>query len=185
MPTAELRLQYPNHAFNSCKVVVHCTKTAPVHARGVQWIVAFPWIQEAVVTARKAVFFALLALIAACANTGIYDEPYALVEGGTRSAVRKELPAFINAVDGRTTFSRRYYPTPVKPGKHVLDVYFGLADGASYKQYRRIELDAAECTRYRIVAHYGNLTHVEWGPAIYPEPIGECVARFAQKTAQN
>src|SRR5437588_13054290 len=80
MPTAELRLQYPNHAFNSCKVVVHCTKTAPVHARGVQWIVAFPWIQEAVVTARKAVFFALLALIAACANTGIYDEPYALVE---------------------------------------------------------------------------------------------------------
>jgi hypothetical protein len=137
-------------------------------------------------TTPKAVFFlAPLALIAACANTGIYDEPYALVEGGTRSAVRKEFPAFINAVDGQTTFSRRYYPTPVKPGKHVLDVYFGLADGPTYKQYRRIELDAAECTRYRIVAHYSNLTHVEWGPVIYPEPIGECVARFAQKTAQN
>jgi len=137
-------------------------------------------------TTREAVsFLAPLALIAACANTGIYDEPYALVEGGTRSAVRKELPAFINAVDGQTTFSRRYYPTPVKPGKHLLDVYFGLADGPTYKQYRRIELDAAECTRYRIVAHYGNLTHVEWSPVIYAEPIGECLAKFAQKTAQN
>jgi len=30
MPTADSRLQYPNHAFNSCKVVVHRTKTAPV-----------------------------------------------------------------------------------------------------------------------------------------------------------
>jgi len=137
-------------------------------------------------TTREAVsFLAPLALIAACANTGIYDEPYALVEGGTRSAVRKELPAFINAVDGQTTFSRRYYPTAVKPGKHLLDVYFGLADGPTYKQYRRIELDAAECTRYRIVAHYSNLTHVDWSPVIYPEPIGECLAKFAQKTAQN
>ena len=126
-----------------------------------------------------------MALIAACAAGGPYDEPYALVEGGTRSAVRKELPAFINAVDGQTTFSRKYYPTPVKPGKHVVDVYFGLADGPSYKQYRRIELDAAECTRYRIVAHYNNLTHVEWDPVIYPEPIGECIAKFPQKTAQN
>jgi len=41
-----------------------------------------------------------VALIAGCAAGGPYDEPYALVEGGMRSAARKELPVIINAVDG-------------------------------------------------------------------------------------
>ena len=116
--------------------------------------------------------------LAACTTPAIYSEPYALVESGTRSAVRKELPVIINAVDGQITFDPRR-PTPLKPGKHLLDVYFSTAVGAYAKQHRAIELDAAPCTRYRIVARYGNLTHVEWVPVIYPEPVGECAAKFA------
>jgi hypothetical protein len=128
-------------------------------------------------TTRNAIaLLAPLTLIAACTTPVPYDEPYALVEGGMRSAVRKEFPAIVNAVDGQTTFLPRRYPTPLKPGKHVIDIYFSTDVGASSKQHRTIELDAAACTRYRIVARYTDLTHVEWNPVIYPEPIGECKA---------
>jgi hypothetical protein len=111
----------------------------------------------------------------------IYDERYVLVESGMRSAVRKELPVLIHAVDGQITFSPRY-PTPLKPGKHLVDVYFSTGVGAPDKQWRALELDAAPCTRYRVVARYTNLTHVEWEPVIYPEPIGECVAKFERSS---
>jgi len=128
-----------------------------------------------------------VALIAGCAAGGPYDEPYALVEGGMRSAARKELPVIINAVDGETTFIPRRYPTPLKPGKHLVEVYFSSDSvaGSADKHHKTIDLDAAPCTRYRIVARYQSLTHVEWDPVIYPEPIGECIAKFPQKTAQN
>jgi hypothetical protein len=116
-------------------------------------------------------------LTAACTTAGPYDEPYALVEGGIRSALRKELPAAISAVDGRSTLRTRY-ATALTPGRHRVDVYLNVSTGPFYKHYRTIELDAAPCTRYRIVAAYQNLTHLEWIPVIYPEPIGECAARF-------
>jgi predicted ATPase len=125
------------------------------------------------------VFLAPLAFATACASGGIYDSPYALVESGSPSPVRKELPAAINAVDGRSTLFARRYATAITPGRHQVDVYLSTSTGALYKQYRTIELDAAPCTRYRIVAAYQNLTHVEWTPVIYPEPIGECAAKFA------
>ena len=136
---------------------------------------------------RPITFLAPLALAAACSTTGTYDEPYALVEGGMRSAVRKEFPVLVNAVDGETTLSPRRYPTLLKPGKHAIEVYFSTDSvaGSPNKHHRTIDLDAAPCTRYRIVARYENLTHVEWTPVIYPEPIGECIAKFPQKTAQN
>ena len=128
-----------------------------------------------------------MALIAACAAGGPYDEPYALVEGGMRSAARKEFPVIVNTVDGETTFTPRRYPTPLKPGKHLVEVYFSSDSvaGSADKHHKTIDLDAAPCTRYRIVARYQSLTHVEWDPVIYPEPIGECIAKFPQKTAQN
>jgi len=139
------------------------------------------------VSRKPITFVAPLALAAACATGGTYDEPYALVEGGMRSAVRKEFPVLVNAVDGETTLGPRRYPTPLKPGKHVIDVYFSTDSvvGSADKHHKTIDLDAAPCTRYRIVARYQSLTHVEWEPVIYPEPIGECLAKFPQKTAQN
>jgi len=127
----------------------------------------------------KAIIFLapLVVLTAACATTGTYDEPYALVESGYRSFLRKELPITVNAVDGETTVNPRY-PPPLKPGRHMVDVYLNTRVGPFYKQYRTLELDVAACTRYRIVAWYTNLTHIEWSPVIYPEPIGECIAKF-------
>ena len=130
-------------------------------------------------TGRKAVvvFLTPLVLAAACATTGTYDEPYALVESGYRSFLRKELPIIVNALDGETIVNPRY-PPPLTPGRHMVDVYLNTRVGPFYKQYRTLELDVAACTRYRIVAWYTNLTHIEWSPVIYPEPIGECVAKF-------
>jgi hypothetical protein len=124
---------------------------------------------------------ALLAVLftAGCATPtgGSYDEPYGLVESGSRSAARKEAPALINKVDGRTPLYSRGGEV-VKPGKHVLELYFSSGESAGVKHSRILELDVAPCTRYRIVAAYTSLTHVDWEPVVYPEPIGECLTRF-------
>jgi|SRR6267378_1785410 len=90
---------------------------------------------------------------------------------GTDSPVRKELPVYIKAIDGESTI---YGSTPMRPGRHVVDVYLGTRVGPYSKQVRQLEIDADACTRYRIVAGYQNLTHIEWTPVIYREPIGEC-----------
>jgi len=54
--------------------------------------------------------------------------------------------------------------------------------GAPEKHVRTLEIEAAACTRYRIVAHHTTLVHVEWAPVVYPEPIGECTAKFASRS---
>lgn len=123
---------------------------------------------------------ALLAAAALPALAGPYDQPYALVESGYRSDVRKERPVLVNSIDGESTMRRRY-STPVSPGKHQVDVYFTTSTGPSAKHHRLLEIDAAPCVRYRIVAHYDNLTHIEWAPVIYSEPIGECEKKFGPR----
>ena len=117
-------------------------------------------------------------LVAGCAAVEPFDAPYALVEVGPISAARKELPVIINAIDGDYLLNPR--SGPIRPGKHQLEIQFSTRDGPYWKRKKMVELDAQPCTRYRIVARYDNLTNVEWTPVIYPEPIGECVAKFAR-----
>ena len=127
----------------------------------------------------------LLFVLAGCAATGdgagegSYGEPYGVIESGSPSSVRKEARALINRVDGRTPLDPRRGEI-VKPGKRVVELNFssGESAGTSVKHSKVLELDVAPCTRYRIVAAYTSLTHVEWEPVVYPEPIGECLARF-------
>jgi len=114
--------------------------------------------------------------VAGCAAVEPFDGPYALVEVGHTSAARKELPVIVNAIDGDYLLNPR--SGPIKPGKHQLEIQFSTRDGAYSKRKRIVELDAKPCTRYRIVAQYTNLTNVDWTPIIYPEPIGECMAKF-------
>ena len=111
---------------------------------------------------------------------GYYDPPYALVESGFGSPLRKELPVVIQAIDGETTIYARA-SGPIKPGRRVVDVYLGTRVGPYWKQLRQVEIDADACTRYRIVAGYQNLTHIEWTPVIYREPIGECLAELRRR----
>jgi hypothetical protein len=119
----------------------------------------------------------MASLVAAgCASVEPFDAPYALVEVGPISATRKELPLIVNAIDGDYLLNPR--SGPIKPGKHQLEVQFSTRDGPYWKRKKMVELDAKPCTRYRIVAQYTNLTNVDWTPVIYPEPIGECVAKF-------
>ena len=115
-------------------------------------------------------------LAAACSSV----EPYALVESGLTSAVRKEFPAVISTVDGQSPVNPRR-TGPIKPGMHRFVVRFTTDVGPSSRHERTLEFDAEPCTRYLIVARYSNLTHVEWTPVIYPEPIGECLTKFQPK----
>jgi hypothetical protein len=116
-------------------------------------------------------------LVAGPATAGSFSEPYALVESGRTSAVRKEIPAVINAVDEHYTVDPRR-SGPIKPGRRRFAIRFTTDVGPSSKHERTLEFDAEPCTRYLIVARYSNLTHVEWTPVIYPEPIGECLTAF-------
>ena len=117
-------------------------------------------------------------LAAGCAAVGpSYDAPYALVDIGPLSASRKELPVIVNAIDGDSLLDPRR-SGPLTPGKHQLEVQFSTRDGPYWKRKKMVELDALPCTRYRIVAQYTNLTNVDWKPIVYPEPIGECMAKF-------
>jgi hypothetical protein len=129
----------------------------------------------------RASFVGVVLCLAACSSTQspTFNEPYALIEGGYPSQVRKEYPAFISAIDGQSNFDPRR-PAPLTPGKHKVDVYFSSSTvaGGAEKHVRSLDLDAAPCTRYRVVARYANLVSVDWEPVIYSEPIGECVAKF-------
>jgi hypothetical protein len=110
-----------------------------------------------------------------------YDRPYALIEPGTPSNVRRELPVFVHQVDGQIPVAQRY-GVPVQPGKHQVEVHFasGTVEGNAERHKRTIDIDAAPCTRYRIVAHHTGPAHLDWEPVVYPEPIGECNKRFAK-----
>lgn len=123
-----------------------------------------------------------LTLIAALATAypalaGPYDQPYAMVESGNRSGVRKELPTHIGSIDGEST-SRDRRSHVVAPGKRQVEIYLPTRVAPTAKRYRVVEIDATACVRYRIVARYDNLTHIEWTPVVYSEPIGECSRKF-------
>jgi hypothetical protein len=129
----------------------------------------------------------LASLSAGCASEAIdedapsYDQPYALIEPGMASQVRRENPVLIHQVDGQIPVSRKY-GIPVKPGKHSVVVHFasGTVEGNAEKYQRTLDLEAAPCTRYRIVAHHTGPAHMQWEPVVYPEPIGECSKRFGK-----
>ena len=111
------------------------------------------------------------------ASAASYSQPYGLIESGSASTVRKEGRVLINKVDGRSPLDPRRGEL-VAPGKRVLELYFSSGESAGVKHSKVLELDVAPCTRYRIVAAYTSMTHIEWEPVVYSEPIGECAARF-------
>src|SRR5579859_3420844 len=136
---------------------------------------------------RRFLWLALASVSAGCASepaedrAASYDHPYALIEPGTTSPVRRENPVLIHEVDGQIPVSRRY-GIPVEPGLHKVVVHFasGTVEGNAEKYQRTVDINAAPCTRYRIVAHHTGDAHMQWEPVIYPEPIGECNKRFGK-----
>ncbi|HVJ73250.1 MAG TPA: hypothetical protein VNB03_04415 [Casimicrobiaceae bacterium] len=109
---------------------------------------------------------------------GMYDQPYAVVERGDNSEVRKEAQVAITKVDGKGTRDPRR-TDPIPPGKHVVTVHFTSARGVFRPEYQDVEIDMAACTRYRIVAQYEGRTGGDWKPVYTSEPIGECRRKFA------
>jgi hypothetical protein len=122
------------------------------------------------------------ALFATAAFAGMYDEPYALVEMGAASDVRKEARLAITGVDGKSTRNPRQ-TDPVTPGKHRISLHFDSARVDFRPEHLDIELDLEACTRYRIVASYEVKSGPNWKPKVYSEPIGECRKKFSKKEA--
>ena len=115
---------------------------------------------------------------------GMYDQPYALVERGDNSEVRKEAQVAITKVDGKSTRDPRR-TDPLSPGKHLVTVHFSSARGVFRPEYQDVEIDMAACTRYRIVAQYQGRTGGDWKPVYTSEPIGECRRKFANAAAKK
>jgi len=120
------------------------------------------------------------AFAAVAAFAGPYDQPYALVEGMDRSAVKEEAPAAITKIDGKSTRNVRK-SDPIEPGKHVVTIRFetGRVAQSPAETTRELSMDLEGCTRYRIAAR--RIESINWEPKVYSEPIGECVKKFAKK----
>jgi len=123
---------------------------------------------------------ACFAFAAAGALAGPYSQPYALVEGMDKSAVKEEMPAAITQIDGKSTRNVRK-SDPIEPGKHTITVRFttGRVAQAPAEESRELQMDLEGCTRYRIAAR--RVDSVNWEPKVYSEPIGECVKKFKKK----
>ena len=122
------------------------------------------------------------ALLLACLPTlasaqAAYKEPWAVIERGDNSDVRKEAPVAIASVDGVSTRDPRRV-SPVSPGKRVVKVSFSSAHGTFGPRTQDVTLDVAPCMRYRIVARYEGRTGGDWKPHVYTEPLGECRKKF-------
>jgi hypothetical protein len=116
---------------------------------------------------------ALPALAALAATAGLYDQPWAEAQAGDASPNRKEAPAAVTQIDGKTKRD-----LPVEPGRHKVTLHFESARGTFRPEYKEVEIDFAPCTRYRFVAHYENPTGPDWTARSYTEPIGECRRKF-------
>ena len=128
----------------------------------------------------KLLFVTALAALAVPAFGGPYDQPYAIVESGDASEVRKEARLAISKVDGKSTRNPRK-SDPIAPGKHTVTLHFESARGLFRPASLDLEIDLQACTRYRIVAMYENKTGGEWKPKVYSEAIGECLRKFKKK----
>lgn len=119
-------------------------------------------------------------LAAASAHAGQYSQPYALVEGMDRSAVKEEAPAAITKIDGKSTRNTRK-SDPIEPGKHTITIRFSTArvNQNPADEMKELVMDLEGCTRYRIAAK--RVDTINWEPKVYSEPIGECVKKFQKK----
>ena len=108
---------------------------------------------------------------------GMYDQPYAIVESGDASDLRKEARIAISRIDGKSPRNPRK-SDPLAPGKHTIAVHFESARGVFRPTLLDVEMDLEACTRYRIVAQYEVKTGGDWKPKVYAEPIGECHKKF-------
>jgi hypothetical protein len=122
------------------------------------------------------------AFAATAAMAGMYDQPYALMERGDPSEVRKEATVAITQVDGKSTRDARR-TDPIAPGKHLIRLHFDTARGQFRPEFQEVEMDFEACTRYRVVASYENQLGPDWKPKVYSEPIVECRKKFAKKSA--
>src|SRR5215470_14841282 len=118
------------------------------------------------------------AVLAACATgTGMYDQPYALIEPHGTRATQEMVPAFITAIDGVDRNVKNN--EPVSPGVHEVEITVPGGFRMGESENATIKLDAKPCMRYQLGAKQLSLASREWSPVIAnAEPIGECLKKF-------
>ncbi len=123
---------------------------------------------------------AMFTFTALAAVAGPTDQPWATVESGDASEVRKEAPAAITQIDGVSTRDPRKSDL-LAPGKHKVTVRFDSGRAVVTDNARELDMDLEACKRYRVVAVYKTKTSGSWEPKVYPETIGECAKKFVKK----
>ena len=84
--------------------------------------------------------FVLANLAIPATFAGMYDQPYAIVESGNASELRKEARVAISQVDGKNPRNARK-SDPLAPGKHVITLHFESARGIFRPTSLDVELD--------------------------------------------
>jgi hypothetical protein len=141
-----------------------------------------PFVEVAAMANQRIVFASAMLASAFAVAAGVYDAPYALIETGDPSEVRREFRPAISQIDGATT-ERAARANPVAPGKHKVTVQFQTArvTQSPAEERREIEIDAKACVRYRVVA--ARTSGTNWEPKVYEEKIGECTRKFDKKAS--
>jgi hypothetical protein len=132
----------------------------------------------------KRLIFALAAVSAVSAIAGPYDQPYALIERGDPSDVRKEATVAITRIDGDSTRDPRK-SDPIAPGKHKVTIHFESARGSFRPEFVDLDLDLAPCTVYRIWAKYESKTGPDWKPLVRSERLPDCERKFGKAPARS
>jgi hypothetical protein len=120
------------------------------------------------------------AMLSSAAGAGPYDQPYGLIESGTRSQTRKQEPVAISRIDGESPRNARR-PDPVAPGVRKVEVSFTSARTVVADELQSIEVNVEPCKRYQLAAQYETATTGKWKPVVQSvEDIGECKRKFMQ-----
>ena len=116
-------------------------------------------------------------IVAAAAQAGYYDQPYAIITTDTaRSADPLLRPVIVNRVDGENS---KYGRNVVAPGKRAVTVDLPPRKGFHQATQVTFDLDVKPCVRYYVAARLETTVTQGWTPVIRSEErIGECMARF-------
>jgi hypothetical protein len=117
-----------------------------------------------------------VAMLAACAGGGMYDQPYVLFEPAS-SPNADTSPAFVVEVDGVGQSINRN--DPVAPGVRRVVLSVPRVPGMSVSGRETLVIDTKPCTRYYFSARHSSPTARDWTAYVSGvEPIGECRKKF-------
>ena len=122
-------------------------------------------------------FLTALALAAATAVAGPYDQPYSIITIDPAPSSDPNLrTVIVNRVDGENVLANR---AVVAPGAHKVTLDLPPRKGFRLATQETLDLATRPCVRYYVAAKLDNATSQRWTPVVRSEErIGECERKF-------